>query len=323
MCFADDILVFTTGSAQSILQVKEVLHKFYKLSGLKSNPSKCEIYFGGEAINYKSNALNLSSFEEGELSVRYLGFPLISGKLSSTEIDILVDKVTKRIKSWRAKKLTYAGRLQLISSVLLGVVQYWMQLFVLPNKALKRIQQVCSHFLWHGNEAGRAKVTWDSVALPRKEGGLGVKYLMAWNQACSIRMLWLFLMQAGALWVAWMYEYKCRQGDLWSLKVKYSSSWTWRRLLKLRGIILPWIQQQNGVLYWDSQKMMVYSVRKVWESLRRRAPIVSWHKLICSRYCPLRYSLLSWLVMQNAITTRDKLLKWGKIKDAACPLLWC
>ncbi|CAL1405868.1 unnamed protein product [Linum trigynum] len=196
MGFADDILVFTTGSAQAILQVKEILHKFHQLSGLKSNPSKCEIYFGGEAIKYKSNALLLSGFKDGELPVRYLGLPLMSGKLSSTEIDILVDKVTKRIKSWRAQKLTYARRLQLINSVLLGVVQYWMQLFVLPKKALKRIQQVCSQFLWHGNDVGRAKVAWDFVALPRKEGGVGVKDLLAWNQACSIRMLWLFLMKA-------------------------------------------------------------------------------------------------------------------------------
>ncbi|CAL1413095.1 unnamed protein product [Linum trigynum] len=126
MCFADDILVFTTRSAQAILQVKEVnlKYKFYLLSGIKSNPSKCEIYFGGEAIKYKSNALLLSGFKEGELPVRYLGLPLMSGKLSSTEVDILVDKFTKRVKSWRAKKLTYVGRLQLINSVLLGVVQY-------------------------------------------------------------------------------------------------------------------------------------------------------------------------------------------------------
>ncbi|CAL1383464.1 unnamed protein product [Linum trigynum] len=222
--------------------------------GSRATLQNVKYIFGGEAIQYKSNALHLSGFKEGTLPVRYSGFPLMSGKLSSKEVDILVDKITKRIKSWRAKKLTYAGRLKLIDSVLLGVVQYWMQLFVLPKKALKKIQQVCSQFLWHGNDMGKAKVAWGSVALPRMEGGLGLKDLVAWNQACAARLLWFFLMKAGTLWVAWVAEYKCRQGDLWSMKVQYSSSWVWRRPLKLRGVLAPWIQQQNGTYFGNRRR---------------------------------------------------------------------
>ncbi|CAL1403425.1 unnamed protein product [Linum trigynum] len=313
-------MVFTSGSTQAILQVKEVLQLFYKLSRLNCNLAKCEVYFGGDSVKYKDNAFSLYGFKEGELHVRYLGLPLMTGKLSSKEVDILVENITKRVKSWRERKLTYAGRLQLVNSVLLGVVQYWMQLFVLPKKALKRIQQVSSQFLWHGTDVGRAKVAWESVALPKKEGGLGVKDLLAWNQACTIRMLWLFLMKAGTLWVAWMYGYKCGQGDLWSLRVQYSNSWTWRRLLKLRDIILPWITQQGDIILWDSPEMLVYFVRKVWDTLRKKAPAVFWYKLVWSSCYPPRYSLLAWLIMRNAIVTRYKLLKWGKIRDAFCPV---
>ncbi|CAL1376735.1 unnamed protein product [Linum trigynum] len=122
LCFADDLLIFTKGSAQAIMQVKVILQRFHQISGLNSNPAKCEIYFGGDSILYKTNALSLTRFKEGKLPVRYLGLPLLSGKLSSVEIDSLVDKITKRIKSWQAKKLSYAGRLQLLNSVLLGVV---------------------------------------------------------------------------------------------------------------------------------------------------------------------------------------------------------
>ncbi|CAL1358963.1 unnamed protein product [Linum trigynum] len=320
LCFADDLLIFTKGSAQAIVQVKAVLQHFYRVSGLNCNPTKCEIYFGGESVLYKSNALALSGFQEGKLPVRYLGLPLLAGKLSSSEIDILVDKITKRIRSWRAKKLTYAGRLQLLNFVILGIVQYWMQLFVLPKQALKRIQKICSQFLWHGTDEGRAKVAWEYISLPKQEGGLGVKDLGAWNQACSIRLLWLFLMNSGTLWVAWMNEYKCRQHDLWSFRVQYNSSWAWRKLLKLRDVISLWMKKQNGKVYWDSKEMMVYSIRRVWETLRNKAPKVSWYKLVWGRNCPPRFSLIVWLILKKAIITKDKLQKWGKIRDASCPL---
>ncbi|CAL1377821.1 unnamed protein product [Linum trigynum] len=219
-----------------------------------------------------------------------MGLPLLAGKLSSTEIDILVERITKRIKSWRARKLSYAGRLQLLNSVLLGIVQYWMQLFILPKQALKRIQKICSQFLWHGIDEGKAKVVWEYVALPKQEGGLGVKDLGAWNQACSIRLLWHFLMNSGTLWVAWMNEYKCRKQDLWSFRVQYSSSWAWRKLLKLRNVISPWMKKQNGTVFWESNEMAVYSVRRVWETLRIRAPKVSWYNLVL-KFCNIPYHI--------------------------------
>ncbi|CAI0430886.1 unnamed protein product, partial [Linum tenue] len=270
LCFADDILVFTSGSGQAILQVKSVLEEFYRISGLKCNPSKCEIYFGGESVKFKNAALAVSGFQEGSLPVRYLGLPLLTGKLSSKEVDILVDKITKRIRSWRARKLNYAGRLQLLNSVLLGIVQYWMQLFILPKQVLKRVQQLCSQFLWHGTDEGRAKVAWDRIALPKREGGLGVKDLLTWNQACTVRMLWLFLLNSGTLWVAWMREYKCRQGDLWVMKSQFSSSWTWRKLLKLRHTVSPWLRRGTEGVFWGSHLMHKFSVQTVWESLRNR-----------------------------------------------------
>ncbi|CAL1413008.1 unnamed protein product [Linum trigynum] len=126
LCFADDLLIFTRGSAQAIMQAKGILQRFYHISGLNSNPAKCEIYFGGDSILYKHNALALTGFQEGNLPVHYRGLPLLSGKLSSVEIDSLVEKIKKRIRSWRSKKLSYVGRLQLLNSVILGAVQFWM-----------------------------------------------------------------------------------------------------------------------------------------------------------------------------------------------------
>ncbi|CAL1360894.1 unnamed protein product [Linum trigynum] len=88
----------------------------------------------------------------------------------------------------------------------------------------------------------------------------------------------------------------------------------------MRDVISPWMKKQNSTVFWESKEMTVYSVCRVWETLRNRAPTISWYKLVWGRNCPPRFSLIVWLIMRNAIVIRDKLQKWGKIMDASCPL---
>ncbi|CAL1383693.1 unnamed protein product [Linum trigynum] len=193
LCFADDLLIFSTGSRQSLLKIKDLLNEFYQFSGLKCNPEKCEVYFGGESVQYKAASLAVSGFKEGSLPVRYLGLPLLSGKLRDSDCGVLLEKLTKKVRSWRAKKLTYAGRIQLAASVLMGVIQYWLQLFMFPKKFLRKLHKVCLDFLWHGEESVREKVAWERISRPKKEGGLCVRDLFTWNKACTAKMLWLLM----------------------------------------------------------------------------------------------------------------------------------
>ena len=55
---------------------------------------------------------------EGKLLVRYLGVPLISFRLFSAVCGVLLERITRRIDSWLDRNLSYAGRLQLLSSLL-------------------------------------------------------------------------------------------------------------------------------------------------------------------------------------------------------------
>lgn len=46
-CFADDLLLFARGDLNSVQQLLEVMDKFSSASGLKANPMKSCVYFGG------------------------------------------------------------------------------------------------------------------------------------------------------------------------------------------------------------------------------------------------------------------------------------
>lgn len=103
-----------------------MLSKFYALSGLQVSFQKCEVFCCNVPSNRQLFLAGELGMKLGTLPVRYLGVPLISGKLRLQGCQPLIDKITSRIKSWTSKFLTFAGRLLLIDSVLNIMINYWM-----------------------------------------------------------------------------------------------------------------------------------------------------------------------------------------------------
>ncbi|XP_050227608.1 uncharacterized protein LOC126677161 [Mercurialis annua] len=124
LCFADDMFIFSKGDIQSIQIVNDTLKTFAEVSGLNPNHQKSIIFFNGVSATQKIEILRIIGFQEGSLPVKYLGLPLISTRLSKEHCSGLIQRITGRVNSWSAKCLSYAGRLQLINSVLLSM-QMW------------------------------------------------------------------------------------------------------------------------------------------------------------------------------------------------------
>jgi len=79
------------------------------------------------------------------------------------------------IKGWSKKSLSYADKLELIKAVSQGIVNFWIEIFPLPQFVLDRINTSCHNFLWGKADIGKNKslVAWSVVCSPKKEGGLG------------------------------------------------------------------------------------------------------------------------------------------------------
>ncbi|KAK4383264.1 hypothetical protein Sango_2792500 [Sesamum angolense] len=78
-------------------------------------------------------------FQEGHLPIRYLGLPLISARLSFADCQPLLQKIDSRIKGWEGVQLSFAGRVQLIKSVLVSFEVYWAMAFILPKGIIKEM----------------------------------------------------------------------------------------------------------------------------------------------------------------------------------------
>jgi hypothetical protein len=105
-----------------------------------------------------------------------IGSFLASFPLSCIELEFA-------IQGWMGKHLSYVGRLELIRSVLFGIMQFWLSIFPMPDTIINQITCICRNFLWTGNTA-RSKsvlVAWKHICLPNDEGGLRLYDIKARN----------------------------------------------------------------------------------------------------------------------------------------------
>lgn len=142
ICFADDLSVFCHGSEKSVKVIKDTLNEFSKCSGLIPNMSKSTIFFGNLNMCEKQKILDILPFKVGILPMKYLGVPLITKRLGINGCRELVEKVKSKVNDWKNKFLSFAGKLQLIASVLASMQVYWASVFLIPKATVKEIDKV-------------------------------------------------------------------------------------------------------------------------------------------------------------------------------------
>ncbi|XP_039040784.1 uncharacterized protein LOC120179189 [Hibiscus syriacus] len=208
LSFAEDVMIFCKGNADSIMGVLSVLDQFYETSGLHLNSSKC--------------------------------ITLVTRKLSKKDCGVLIDKIKQRLHHRSTRNLSYAGRLELIRYVLFSVSNYWWRQFILPQSVLLKVDQIRSRFFWKGEDkaAAGARVSWEFICL-----GLDLKNTKTWNKACIIDLTRKILAGDGFLWVAWFKNYVLKDHEFWSYVAGSNLSWTLRDIwdaIRNKGEKVSW-----------------------------------------------------------------------------------
>lgn len=147
------------------------------------------------------------NFSNGAFPFRYLGIPISASKLRSSDYTPLLERIAKLVKAWTSLTLSYAGKLELLKSVVQGVSCYWFSIFPIPAMVIDFIESICRTFLW-GSKV--ARVSWRQVCLPKEEGGLGLRDLRTWNKELLAKNLWNIHTRKDALWVKWVNEFFLR-----------------------------------------------------------------------------------------------------------------
>lgn len=170
LSFVDNLLLFARDDVPSVTHLQQCLHQFYKASGLQANQFKSFIYFGGVTRIVREEILQRLGYSRGELPVKYLGVPLSTKKMSLAQWQPLIEKMVARISSWTVNKLSYAGRIQLVQSVLFGIQAYWCYFL----SQVKCWEVYCRSYVWSGVNVitRRSLVAWEKMCTPKSTRGL-------------------------------------------------------------------------------------------------------------------------------------------------------
>lgn len=150
LCFTDGLLLFCHGDHRSASILKLCLDKFSRISGLHINADKSLCFLSNVSNEQTALITSCLGFQMGSYPAKFLGVPLITSKLSLADCYPLLERIKCKMSSWTKKFLSYAGRLQLIKSVIFAIQAYWSAQFILPAAALKNIQSSMCRFLWKG-----------------------------------------------------------------------------------------------------------------------------------------------------------------------------
>lgn len=247
LSFADDIMVFFDAQKSSLIHISDTLDQFSSWSGLVMNISKAELFVAGLSLAETTDLVNLG-FSLGSLPVRYLGLPRMHRKLCICDYRPLIDQLKSRFSSWTSRALSFAGRKQLLSSVIYGKANFWFSTFLLPKGCIKAIESLCARFVWNRNVTTRAvaKVSWSSVCLPKQEGGLGLRDLTIWNTSLCLNLIWLLHTENESLWAMWTKTNRIGDKNFLSIDESKQTSWIWKSILKLRPIAENFLKCEVG-----------------------------------------------------------------------------
>ncbi|GJX68841.1 sodium/hydrogen exchanger 6 [Tanacetum coccineum] len=300
----DDLFLFARGHPNFVRVIIDALEEFKNVSGLVPSIPKSTAFFCNVPNALKANILSFIPFAEGTLPVKYLGVvtprqggnamhnmkdiniahgvPFISSIILYRDCKILVEKLESRVNDWRNKFLSLACHLLLVRSVLSSMHIYWALVFILPIRIIHELEQLMRGFLWCQGEMkkGKAKVAWEAVCLPHREGGLGIRKLDDFNVALMATI--------------WPHDWSSRFPNVVNIPVPEINN-------ELDDLIV-W-RDVHGVFH-------RFTIARAWDSLQLRADVVDWYHVVWFPHCIPQHALHMWLVIKEKLKTQDRLWQW-------------
>lgn len=114
---------------------------------------------------------------------KYLGLAIVFGRSNRDIFALVIDSVWKKIKGWKERFLSRAGKEVLIIVVVHVIPTYIMSYYKLPGITCHEIESLLEN-VWWGEKNGERKfywMSWDKLARVKGEGGLGFHGIRDFN----------------------------------------------------------------------------------------------------------------------------------------------
>lgn len=185
-------MVFCRGTKQNLLNLMNLFREYEETSGQVLSLSKCRFYPGCISSSRIATLSNVLGFTAGSIPFKYLGVPIFRGKLTKSHLQPIAYRVKSKLSTWKGSLLSIIGRVQLVKSIIQGMLLYNFHTYLWPASLLKSMEPWIKNFVWSGDIFKRKLVTvaWKTVCTPFLDGGLGIRPLKAINHAALLKLSW-------------------------------------------------------------------------------------------------------------------------------------
>ncbi|KAJ0599187.1 putative RNA-directed DNA polymerase [Helianthus annuus] len=333
LCYADDVLFIGRWSAKNVVTLTRLLRWIGLVTGLKINNKKCKLFGIGvnnEEVTHMAARLKC---EAGVLPFMYLGVPIGANMKRAKHWEPVVNRVGASLSKWKARHLSFAGRLTLAKSVLGSIPSYYLSLFSAPKCIINKIDRIRRDFIWGISDTKKKFrwIKWESMLRSKKSGGLGVGRIADFNLAMLTKWWWRFKMNPNHLWarvIASIHNHN-QNNAVQLIPVSKSLPGVWKDIgsaapeLFKRGLdVNQNLVECNGCWKWRSSSDDTFSVKQLRCDLEKSLG----PDLGCidgfewNNWAPPKANYLLWRATLGKIACRVGLMHRGiALQDVSCP----
>ena len=150
-----------------------------------------------------------------------------------------MDRILKKVKGWKERFLTKAGKETLIKAVAQAIPNYILSCYKMPVGCWRNIDMMLARFWWGSNDEKRKIhwISWDKLSKAKNRGGMGFRGMGEFNKSLLGKHCWRLTSGKSSLLEK---VFKIRyypNGNLLSAKEGYQPSYAWKSILSVRELV--------------------------------------------------------------------------------------
>ncbi|GJW28722.1 reverse transcriptase domain, reverse transcriptase zinc-binding domain protein [Tanacetum coccineum] len=279
----------------------------------KVNYNKSKLYSVGVNEEELRDMARWMKCGTGDFPFSYLGLPIGQDMRRVGAWNSVVEKFKNRLSEWKAKSMSFEGRLTLVKSVLGSLPLYYFLMFRVPLSVIKQIERVRKIFFWGG--VGEHKklswVKWDMLLASHREGELNIGSLRGKNLALLGKWWWRFKKEGGSLWVRVIKNIHGGSGGLGERGGLIGEKRVrWRK--KENGLLVFGVGNGNGDRWrWSLHESGEFTVKELTKMVEEKILNfdIGGDATIWNKWVPIKVNIFVWRALKRRLPVREELDK--------------